>query len=281
LKHSIATSEVLYIAPNKEPITYDVQENTLVISTQACKAKAESYTAGIQTLLEPTYSSTTRMVYLFDLRKTSPDSIKVCDQTLIPNFKTSIPSGIDYKFYSDPFDIQFSKEALFDTVYFSATYQLTADSSERFTIGNPFIPLNRSAFITLKPSLKYSTEKVAVYRLAGNGLIYEGGKWVNGHMEFYTRELGTFTLAADTVPPSIQTIYITNQAARFKIRDNLSGIGNIEATLNGQWLLMNYDAKTATIMSERLNKKESLRGDLQLTVTDNAGNKKTIKHKIL
>ncbi len=43
---------------------------------------------------------------------------------------------------------------------------------------------------------------------------------------------------------------------------------------------MNYDAKSNTIMSEKLNKHELLKGDLVLTVTDNAGNKKIIKHRI-
>ncbi|HNC31381.1 MAG TPA: M23 family peptidase, partial [Cyclobacteriaceae bacterium] len=66
----------------------------------------------------------------------------------------------------------------------------------------------------------------------------------------------------------------------FKIKDALSGINSFEATLNGKWLLMTYDAKSNTIMSEKLNKHELLKGDFVLTVTDNAGNKKILKHRI-
>jgi hypothetical protein len=67
---------------------------------------------------------------------------------------------------------------------------------------------------------------------------------------------------------------------RFKISDNLSGIASYEANINGKWLLMNYDAKTGTLHSERLDTKELIRGDFELTVTDLAGNKKTFTQKI-
>jgi hypothetical protein len=99
-------------------------------------------------------------------------------------------------------------------------------------------------------------------------------------MQFVTRELGNFTILKDTIPPTIRLLYCTNQAARFKIADNLSGISSFEATINGQWLLMNYDAKSATIMSERLNKNQLLSGNFELIVTDNAGNKSVYKQKI-
>ena len=116
--------------------------------------------------------------------------------------------------------------------------------------------------------------------MIGKGFSYEGGKWVNGSLNFVTREFGNFTILKDNIPPTIRVIYINNQAARFKINDALSGINSFEATLNGQWLLMNYDAKSDIIMSEKLTK-SPLKGDLVLTVTDNAGNKKVYTHRIL
>jgi hypothetical protein len=43
---------------------------------------------------------------------------------------------------------------------------------------------------------------------------------------------------------------------------------------------MNYDAKTGILVSEKLDPKASLAGDFELTVTDQAGNKKTYAQKI-
>jgi hypothetical protein len=92
--------------------------------------------------------------------------------------------------------------------------------------------------------------------------------------------LGDFTILSDTVPPAITRIYANSNVARFRIGDNLSGIASFEATLNGKWLLMNYDAKTGILVSEKLDPKTSLAGDFELTVTDQAGNKKTYSQKI-
>jgi hypothetical protein len=121
---------------------------------------------------------------------------------------------------------------------------------------------------------------MGVYRKSGRAYTHLGGGWENGGIHFATREFGEFTILRDTVPPTIKPVSVNSSAARFKIRDNLSGINTFEATINGQWLLMNYDSKSATIWSERLNKKEPLKGDFKLVVTDEAGNEATYTHKL-
>jgi hypothetical protein len=283
LKPSPRVKEVKLLEAATVPAAYDIQENVLSIITQPCKGqKAIAYINGIPHDLSADYFNLNKSVYLFDLRKGIPDSINVCGQSLIPNIKATIASGNEYKYYSDRMDVQLPKGALFDTLYFNANHQLRADSSEVFTIGSPFIPLNRNISISLKPVRKYATEKnVGVYRVIGKGYSYEGGRWTNGSLNFVAREFGNFTILADKVAPTIQVIYVNNQAARFRIKDALSGIASYEATLNGKWLLMNFDAKSSMLMSEKLDKKQLLRGDFILTVTDNAGNKKVYTHKIL
>ena len=279
---STPVKQVNTLEAAKIPVAYDIQENTLAITTQPCGSeKTIVYVKGLAKEIEPDYFSKHKSVYLFDLRKEIPDSVKVCGQTLLPNIKVVIPAGIEYKYYSNRLDVQFSKNALFDTVYFNALHQVTADNTEVFTVGNPLVPLNRNISISLRPTLKYSSDKnVGIYRIVGKDYGYEGGKWINGNFNFSTREFGHFTILADTVPPAISLIYANNQAVRFKIRDHLSGIASFEATINGKWLLLNYDAKNDVIMSERQTKAELLKGDLELIVTDNAGNKKVFRQKI-
>jgi hypothetical protein len=69
--------------------------------------------------------------------------------------------------------------------------------------------------------------------------------------------------------------------ARFKITDDLSGIYSYEATINGEWLLMNYEYKTGILFSEKLDRKVPLKGDFELKVTDYSGNQRSYKQKIL
>lgn len=264
------------------PAAYDIQENTLSIITKACPASpATAYINGSAKTILPAYYNVGKSVYLFDLRNEIPDSVNVCGQTLIPNIKATVPSGVEFKYYSERIDIQLPRGSLFDTLYLNTHYQVSADSSEIFTVGSSLIPLNRNISVSLKPAAKYSTDRsVGVYRLVGKGYSYEGGKWINGSLNFSTREFGNFTILQDKVPPTIQVIYVNNQAARFKIKDALSGIHSFEATINGKWVLLNYDAKSNAIVTEKLNKHEPFKGDFVLTVTDNAGNKKVYTQKI-
>lgn len=282
LKPVSVSKEVKMLEAATVPTAYDIQENTLSIITKSCPGlPAVAYVNGSEIKLSPDYYNTGKLVYLFDLRKQIPDSVCVCDQTLIPNIKATVPSGVEFKYYSERLDVQLPKGSLFDTLYLNANYQVRPDSLEVFTVGSPFVPLSRNIAVSLKPVRKYATDKnIGVYRIIGNSFSYEGGRWLNGSMNFTTREFGNFTILKDNVPPTIQVIYVNGQAARFKIKDALSGIHSFEASINGKWLLMNYDAKSNTIMSEKLNKQELLKGDFVLTVTDNAGNKKIYKQRI-
>jgi hypothetical protein len=178
-------------------------------------------------------------------------------------------------------DIQFPQTALYDTLYLKIDHRIAEDSAEIFSIGSRTVPLDKSIQVTLRPAKPIQWNKtLAVYRTNGNAYTYLGGGWENGAIHFATREFGDFAILQDTVPPGIKPISVNSTAVRFKIRDNLSGISHYEATINGRWLLMNYDSKSATIWSEKLNKAEPLKGDLKLVVTDEAGNETTYTHKI-
>jgi hypothetical protein len=104
---------------------------------------------------------------------------------------------------------------------------------------------------------------------------------MNGRLNFNTREFGEFTILRDSIGPKITPLVVNSQNARFKIKDDLSGVDKIEAYVNGKWLLMAYDSKSNTIWSRTLKAEDSLRGTFELVITDNAGNKSTYTKKIL
>ena len=99
-----------------------------------------------------------------------------------------------------------------------------------------------------------------------------------------TRNLGTYTLAKDTVPPTIRTKnfkekqWLNNyRYLSVHISDDLSGVDSYSATLNGEWILMEYEPKTNTLTynfdDTILDKKQCV---LEVTVTDNVGNTSTL-----
>lgn len=284
LMASPAAKEVKSLESYAFDIGYDITENTMMVISKPCtpSAKATIFTNGQSMEIDPEYYNANRSVYLIDLRKLIPDSMSVCGKSIAPKINISVPSGTEYKYYGEMMDILFPLNAIYDTVYLNTDYELDKVGNEIFTIGQRTVPLHKSISVSLKPTLEYSHEKdIAVYRVAGKSFSYVGGEWINGRMTFNTRDFGDFTILKDAVGPRITPISVTAQNARFKIKDELSGIATFEATINGQWLLMGYDSKSNTIWSKTLNPTVPLKGNFELVVTDNAGNKTRYSKKIL
>ncbi|MGC8866369.1 MAG: M23 family metallopeptidase [Bacteroidales bacterium] len=77
-----------------------------------------------------------------------------------------------------------------------------------------------------------------------------GGSWEQNRLSVQVRTFGTYSVLADTVAPIIRLLNYRsdftlqgNQPLKVRISDDLSGIASYEAFLNGQWVLMEYDAK--------------------------------------
>lgn len=284
LKPTNPTKEVMSLESYVFDISFDISENTMMVIAKPCEDsgnKAAVYSKGESFEIEPDYFNFNRSVYLIDLRKTIPDSVVVCGKSVSPKINISIPSGTEYKFYGDMMDVQFPMNAIYDTLYLNTDYSRDKAGNEIFTLGSRTVPLHKSIGVSLKPQNVYPTQKDAsVYRSVGKTYSYVGGEWINGRIHFSTREFGDFTILKDFIPPSITPVVVNNREARFKIKDDLSGISAVEATVNGQWLLMCYDNKSNSIWSKQLNPTLPLKGDFELIVTDNAGNKSKYSKKI-
>lgn len=98
-----------------------------------------------------------------------------------------------------------------------------------------------------------------------------------------TRNLGTYTLAMDTIAPKIQpknfkeNKWLSNYSyLSLRISDDLSGIDTYSAKINGEWILMEYESKKRTLTYnfdyKILDKKQC---NLEVVVTDNVGNSTT------
>lgn len=99
-----------------------------------------------------------------------------------------------------------------------------------------------------------------------------------------TRNLGTYTLVKDTVSPTIRTKnfkekqWLNNyQYLSVHIADDLSGVDTYYATLNGEWILMEYEPKNNTLTYNFDDKiADQTQCVLKVTVTDNVGNESSL-----
>ncbi len=105
----------------------------------------------------------------------------------------------------------------------------------------------------------------------------------DGSFTTRTRTLGTYTLVKDSVAPEVrpknfkEKQWLSNYSyLSLTISDDLSGIDSYSATLNGKWILMEYEPKTNTITynfdDNIANETEC---ELKVKVTDNVGNSTT------
>ena len=283
LNPSQPVSEILTLEPLKKDLSFDILENVLIVSVKSCSVKKSitAFIKGVKSDIDAAYFNAVTSVYLIDLQKVMPDSIQSCTGSIIFNFKDIVPSRTEYTYYSDLAEIKFQENALYDTLFLNINRSVEA-GHEIFTIGTKATPLYKTVDISLRPQNNYVVNRqTSIYRAEGNRYTYLGGDWSNGKVKFSTREFGDFVILQDSVPPTLTKVYCNNASVRFRMRDGLSGIAYFEATINGKWLLMNYDYKTGIIQSDRLDKTQPLKGDFELKVVDNTGNEKIFKQKIL
>jgi murein DD-endopeptidase MepM/ murein hydrolase activator NlpD len=190
----------------------------------------------------------------------------------------SVPEGALY----DDVDFIFVKKATLPKFY-SPVYQLH----------NPYTALHFACELRIKAeNLPESLQsKVMLAQVDPvSGKIYSAtGKFVDGWVVGNIRTLGNYSLAVDTVPPRITPLSFVDKNTKktldkiqIKISDNLSGIDTYKGTLDGQWVLFEYDLKN-NLLSYLFDKKRIQMGKnhkLELSVTDNKGNTSTYKTNI-
>lgn len=282
LLKSIPLSDEMVLA-TRRPITIesDLMENLLMVTSKACESsnKLTRYAKGQPSEMNYTYKGANQNVYLINLQKYQPDSVRTCGGVLVFHFKDVVPTT-EYIYYSDWADVQFPENSLYDTLFLNVNHRIE-NERETFIIGQRTVPIHKNLLVTLKPTLSPNVNNnFSVYRKERNRYSYMGGEWSNGRVKFYTHELGEFTFLTDSLAPTITRIRLDGQTARFRIRDGLSGIAYYEANVSGKWLLMNYDFKSGILKSERLDS-TPLKGDFELKVVDRAGNERIFKQKIL
>ena len=105
-----------------------------------------------------------------------------------------------------------------------------------------------------------------------------GGRWSNGTIATDVRAFGAYTVMVDTVPPVIRNVDLRadmrgRQGFSIKVTDDLSGIGSYRGTLDGKWILLEYEPKTNTL-AHTFDSHSSGAGrrEFKLEVKDERGN---------
>ena len=120
--------------------------------------------------------------------------------------------------------------------------------------------------------------RTVVARRDGKRLVAYKTTRADGYYKASVRDFGTFTLALDTVAPQIRAVNFSEakplkgNTLKVKISDNLSGVETYNCYLNGNWILAEFDGKTATLFINVRGRLRAGANELLVEVTDGAGN---------
>ncbi len=175
-------------------------------------------------------------------------------------------------------------EAVYDDFPFeySLTPPVHGSYSGVYHLQNQYMPLHTWCTLSIKTDnlpKNMESKAVIVEVSPGNKFSSKGGTFENGWITTKVREFGNFTVTVDTEPPVIRVINIfPNKKVRkqssilVKISDNLAGIKTYRGTLNGKWILMDYDEKNRLLTYAFDEMMKPGKNNFLLTVTDAVGN---------
>ncbi|WP_111684248.1 M23 family metallopeptidase [Winogradskyella tangerina] len=198
--------------------------------------------------------------------------------------KTLINSNQYTELKSGHISANFSENTVYDDVYID--FNVKSDTIQLHTDN---IPLQKNFYINYDLS-NYKSEhldKIFIARLYG---YYKKPSYVTTRrkgnvLSAGSKTFGTYALAIDTIAPTIKPTNFQDKKwlskyryLKVKIDDDLSGISKYRATVNGKWILMEYDYKTKMLVHDfNDNVVNDTKNDLKIIVTDNVGNNSTFE----
>ncbi|MFH4968193.1 M23 family metallopeptidase [Gaetbulibacter sp. M240] len=184
----------------------------------------------------------------------------------------------------DGVDVSFAADTFYEDFYMDFNV-----SNDTLTLHKDIVPAKKYFDISFDVS-KYKPEDLKhlyIARLVGyKGFpAYSSTHRKGNTLTTHTKTLGTYTLAMDTINPTIKPDnfydgqWISNfRFLKLKIKDDISGISDYRVTVNGKWILTEYDYKTNTLVHDfKDNVIRDVKNNLKVIVVDNAGNSATFE----
>ena len=186
------------------------------------------------------------------------------------------------KFKNKGVTIAFPKKTFYKDVYLD--FKVNKGIAE---IHNPTIPLDKSYTLTFNVSKYSEAEKQQLYIANIDYPKYPRYQYTRKKdSTFYTttKTLGKYSLKTDKLKPKIKLLYFKDKqwitkrkTLKVKISDIGSGIKNYRATLDGKWILMEYNHKKGILTYNFSDKKlVGSKHIFKIVVSDNVGNTNTL-----
>jgi hypothetical protein len=170
------------------------------------------------------------------------------------------------------------------TFKYDTAKRVTGTFSPVQKIHDKYTPVHDNITLSIRPvNMPVNLEdKALIVKIKddGKGFTSAGGKYERGYVVTKIKEFGNYSISVDTIPPKIKPVQpevFTKMAGQKLIKliisDDLSGIAGYRASLNGKWILMEYDAKNDMLIYAIDEHLVAGKNTLLVEVTDGKSNR--------
>jgi len=262
-----------YIDPNNHLQIYTQHKNNGVVHFSITDKNAFKY------IVKDTYGNTSTLSF--------PVTGNYNKKLISPAIKMLYDTTFSYQdsnyFEQQNVTISIPKDALYKNLpfHFSTADTLTGAITPTYFIHNEYTPLHKAISVSIKVGRlsEYERSKATIVHFDRRKRYYaKGGTWRNNYITAKSKKFGGFAVMIDTIPPKITPTNMFenknmsgNSTITVKIADNLSGVKSFRGTIDGKWIMMEYEAKKAKIFYTFDNLPKG-KHNFELTLTDGVGN---------
>ncbi|HSN50415.1 MAG TPA: M23 family metallopeptidase, partial [Bacteroidales bacterium] len=263
--------------------SYVVPSNKLNIYSKVRNQGVVNFVDGrphrVQYVVKDAYGNSSKVIFWVKSHPPVPGGRNVATPPRGKLLAASTPN----QFTADGIQLDLPADALYEDLDFiySSTPQLPRTYSKVHHLQNERTPIQIACDLIITPVglPPRLASRAVIVKVDGGKFSSRGGKYENGKIKTTIREFGDYAVAIDTTPPAIRAVNITpgkslkkQSTILMKISDNLSGIRYYRGTLNGKWILMDFDAKSAMLLYGFDDRMKPGKNTFKLVVRDAAGN---------
>lgn len=262
-----------YIEPNNPLSIYAKHKNNGVVNFKTDDVFNFNY------IIKDTYGNTSKIKFE---TKGKVDK-KIANNVLKQKYDT-VFSYKDSNYFTKPnISVSIPKDALYNDLplhYYEAD-TMTGAITPTYFVHNDYTPLHKPISVSIKVGRlsEYLRSKATIVHFDRRKRYYsKGGEWRNNFITAKSKNFGGFAVMIDTVAPKLTPLNIipnrnmaNYKTLEIKIGDNLSGIKSYRGTIDGKWVIMEYEAKKAKLFYTFDNLPKG-KHEFKLEVTDGVGN---------
>ncbi|MEM6800604.1 MAG: hypothetical protein AAF696_04320, partial [Bacteroidota bacterium] len=298
-KEEMADQPSFYQSPR---LSYEVKRDILrITANQAHKSYEDGLIYdnqyGESKRIMPAYTKGNKMIFLlalnrYDYPKRVRDDIGKYELKL--DYQEEVLPNKNNLVRHEGIQLFFPYDAVFEPVHLEVKKKAGNSRmySDIFEVGDTEIPLFKSYLVSFKVGEEVDRSHLVVaHKVKGKWKFLGNTMGEDDNVFASTRNFGSFCLMADSTAPVIEPVNFNNgssiprsqQSLVLKVDDSFSGIKHDEiyCTLDGEWMLFEYNFKRNTI-THSFRRKRPAPGSytLKVQVEDDARNMQTKEYKL-